>query len=194
MILATAIILIILLILICILVVPFNIFLMLNVKGRKIEGNFRLTWMKIRLFKKEFPEDKVKKKKVKKEDKKQKFDIKSLPRIISLLYQSLPHFKRIFKAFLKSTTFQKFNLKLKLGLGSPYDTVVVSGYLYSIIALMNIIPKVSLSLEPDFQNARLEVLVDLNIKIRLFWIVLELLRAFTKKSVRSLLNEFRKMR
>jgi len=77
-------------------------------------GYFKLTWMKIRLFQKEFPdkEDKEKKKKkeAKKEEKEQKFNINRLPKIITLLCQSSPYLMRVFNAFLKSITFKRFIL------------------------------------------------------------------------------------
>lgn len=191
MILTAAIILILILIFICILVVPFNILINLNVCGLKINGNFKLIWMKIRLFQKEFPD---KEEKEIKEEEKQKFPIERIPLIISLLYESSPYLIRIFNAFLKSTSFEKFSLKLILGLGSSYDTAIISGYLYALMPLLNLIPKASFSLEPDLQNERLEASINLKIKIRLLWIVIELLRAVIKKPVRSLLNELRKMR
>jgi len=193
-ILATTIILIIILIFVCILVVPFNILLFLNVEGKDFSGYFKLTWMRIRLFQKEFPDGEVNEKETIKEDKEQKFDFARIPKIMSLLYQASPHLMRIFRAFLKSTTFEKLELKLRLGLGSPYDTVMISGYLYSLMAVMNLIPRINLYLEPDFQKGRLEANINLNIKIKLLWIVLETIRAITKKPVRSLLNELRKMR
>lgn len=191
MILTAAIILILILIFICILVVPFNILINLNVCGLKINGNFKLIWMKIRLFQKEFPD---KEEKEIKEEEKQKFPIERIPLIISLLYESSPYLIRIFNAFLKSTSFEKFSLKLIRGLGSSYDTAIISGYLYALMPLLNLIPKASFSLEPDLQNERLEASINLKIKIRLLWIVIELLRAVIKKPVRSLLNELRKMR
>jgi hypothetical protein len=198
MILAAAIILILMLIFTCILVVPFSILLKLNVRGLKINGNFKLTWMKIRLVQKKFPEKSKEKKKPerkeKEEDKKQKFDIERLPKIISLIYESSPYLIRIFSAFLKSTRFEKLSFKLTLGLGSPYDTAIISGYLYALMPLLNLIPNACFSLEPDLLNERLEATVNLKISIRLLWIVIESLRVVIKKPVRSLLNEFRKMR
>jgi hypothetical protein len=179
-------------------VVPFSILLKLNVRGLKINGNFKLTWMKIRLVQKKFPEKSKEKKKPerkeKEEDKKQKFDIERLPKIISLIYESSPYLIRIFSAFLKSTRFEKLSFKLTLGLGSPYDTAIISGYLYALMPLLNLIPNACFSLEPDLLNERLEATVNLKISIRLLWIVIESLRVVIKKPVRSLLNEFRKMR
>jgi hypothetical protein len=180
-------------------VIPFNLLLNLNVSGLKIDGYFKLTWMKIRLVQKKFPEKKEKEKKKtekkeKEEDKERKFDVKKLPKIISLLYESSPYLLRIFNAFLKSTTFKKLSLKLTLGLGSPYDTAIISGYLSALMPLLNLIPNSCFSLEPDLLNERFEVTITLKISIKLLWIVIELLRAIIKKPVRSLLNELRKMR
>lgn len=196
MILAIAIILILILFLVCILVIPFNIFLNLNVNGLKINGYFKLTWIKIKLFRREFPDKEIKEKKkeIKEEGKEQKFDIGRLPRIISLLYESSPHLIRIFNAFLKSTNFQKFSFKLVLGLGSPYDTALISGYLYALMPLLNLIPKLCFIFEPNFQKEGIEANINLKIRIRLLWIVIESLMAIIKKPVISLLNELRKMR
>ncbi len=196
-ILATAIILIIVLFFVCVLVVPFNISLKLKTEGLKATGCFKLTWIKIKLIQKDFPdkkdEDKEKKEK-KEEEKENKFDINRLPKIISLLYESSPYFIRIFNAFLKSTKIEKFSLNLIIGTGSPYDTAKLSGYLYSIIPIMNLIPNTNFFFEPDFINGRFEAIINLKIRIRLFWIVIESLRVVIKKPVRSLINELRKMR
>lgn len=177
--------------------VPFNIFLKLKIGGLEIKGYFKLTWIKIRLFQREFP-DKNKgdneKKEIKEENKKQKFDFRRLPQIISLLYESSSHLIRVFNAFLKSTYFEKLSLNLTLGLGDPVNTAMISGYLWAAASLLNTIPKANLSIEPDFLNERVEGNIIIKIRVRLFWIVIESLRAFTKKPVRSLLNEIRKMR
>lgn len=198
MILAITIILILILFLACILVIPFNIFLNLNVDGLKINGCFKLTWIKIRLVQREVPDkeikEKKKKKEIKEEDKKQKFDSGRLPKIISLLYESSPYLMRIFNAFLKSTTFERLHLKFKLGLGSPYDTALISGYLYALMPLLNLIPKLCFIFEPNFQKEELEATINLKIRIRLLWVVIESIRTVIKKPVRSLLNELRKMR
>ncbi len=194
MIIEIAIILIIVLILLCILVIPFNIFLNLNFQDLKAHGYFKVTWLKIKLFRREFPDKDGKKKDKKDKKDKKEFDIKKLPRIISLLYESSPHLIRIFKAFLKSTNFEIFYLYLKMGLGSPYDTAITSGYVYALFSIINIYPQLCLQLEPDFIEEGISAEVDITIRVRLLWIVLELIRAITKKPVRNLINEMRKMR
>jgi len=171
-------------------VIPFDILLNLNVDGLKISGYFKLTWIRIRLLQSKFPD----KKEVKREEDNKQFDFKKLPRIISLLYQSSPYILRIFNALLKSSRFERFNMNLKLGLGSPYNTALISGYLFALIPLLNLIPEIYLSFEPDFHKEKLNATMNLKIKIRLLRIVIELLKALTKKPVRSLIKELRTMR
>ena len=188
----TAIILIILIVIIGILVVPFHIYLNIYNTGFKVEGTFRLTWMKIKLIQREIPPEKQSQKK---ENKKEtEFEISRIPKILSLLIESWPYLERVFNSFLKSTSFEIFSLNLTLGLGDPADTAMVSGYFWAASSLLNMIPKAYISLEPDFLNEKLEVNATLKMKIRLFWMVVEIIRAFTKKPVRALLKELRETR
>lgn len=192
MLIVTIIILIISLIIIGILVVPFHMHLKVYNVDFNVKGSFKLTWIKLKLIQREISSKKqVEKKENKKEN---KLEISSIPKIISLIIESWPHLKRVLYAFLKSTSFQKCSLNLKLGLGDPVDTAMISGYFHSISPLLNIIPEAYITLEPDFINDKIECNLILEIKIRLFWIVVEVIRAFTKKSVRKLFSELRKMR
>ncbi|OEC87043.1 MULTISPECIES: DUF2953 domain-containing protein [Methanobacterium] len=192
MLIATAIILIILIIVTGILVVPFHIYLNIYNTGFKITGTFRLTWMKIKLIQREIPSEKQAPKK--ENEKETKFEISRIPKILSLLVESWPYLERVFNSFLKSTSFEIFSLNLILGLGDPADTATVSGYFWAASSLLNLIPNAYISLEPDFLNEKIEADATLKIKIRLFWIVVELIRAFTKKPVRALLKELRETR
>jgi len=176
----------------CILVIPFDILLYINFVNYKIDGYFKLKWLIIRLYQKKFPEDKKKKEKA--EKKEQKFDIQRIPRLISYFYDSLPYFIRLFKSFLKSIDLENFNFKLILGLDSPYDTAITGGYLQGIFSIFNVIPQIHLQIQPDFSKERIDAEIKLKIKIKLFWIIVELLRAITKKPVRNLINEIRKAR
>lgn len=189
----TAIILILLLILLAILVVPFQIDLNLYKEGSKVRGNFRISWMKIRFLQRKIPSKKKEKEK-KKKDKKEKFDVERFLKIISNFGDALPYFERIFTALWKSITIEKFSLKFIIGFYSPAETAMVSGYLWSLASVANIIPNTRLTVEPDFQEERLDLSTTLKLKLRLFWIVIEFIRAFTKKPVRSFISELRRMR
>lgn len=178
--------------------VPFHICLDLYNEGFKIHGNFKLTWMKLKLIQKEIPpkEEKkeTKKTKEKRAKEKSKFDINRIPRIISLLVESLPYLQRILNAFLRSTSFEKLYLNITFGSGDPVNTAIINGYLWSVASLINIIPNTYFSIEPDFLKTRLNFYLVMDIKIRLLWIVIESIRAFIKKPVRLLIGELRKMR
>lgn len=192
MLVATAIILIILLIIAGILAVPFYIHLNVYNAGFKLKGNFRLTWMRIKLIQRKIPPEKQPEKK--EGEKENKFEINRIPKILSLLIEAWPYLERVFNSFLKSTSFEIFSLNLTLGLGDPADTAMCSGYFWAADSLLNSIPKAYISLEPDFLNERIDVNINLKFKIRLFWIVIEFIRAFTKKPVRMLFKELRDIR
>ena len=196
MLIATAIILIILLVVVGILVVPFHIYLNVYNTGFKVKGTFRLTWMKIKLIQREIPPEKPaeKKENEKENEKKNKFEISHIPKIFSLLIEAWPYLERVFNGFLKSTSFEIFYLNLTMGLGDPADTAMFSGYFWAASSLFNMIPNTYISLEPDFLNEQIKADITLKLKIRLFWIVVEIIRAFTKKPVRVLFKELREFR
>jgi hypothetical protein len=180
------------LIIVGILVVPFNIHLNLTNTGFNVKGNFKLTWIKIKLIQREVTQNKETQKEESK--KKNEFNIKNIFKIISLSIESWPYLKRVLSAILKSTSIQKFSLNLNVGLGDAVDTARITGYLWALASLINVKPNVYLSIQPDFQKEHLDAKLILNIRIRLLMIIIELVRAFTKKPVRKLFNELRKMR
>jgi hypothetical protein len=179
-----AIILILALILLGILLIPFHISFYFQKSGKEMGGKLKLSWMRIRLIQRDIPpqEEEEKKEKNKKE---RKFESKKLIKSIKLFWKSLDHLIPILTTFLKSLTLEKFSLNLNLGFGSPVDTAMTSGYFWSLASVMNVIPPISLSLTPDFQKERIDGSVELNIKLKLFWIVVESIKAFTKKPVRE---------
>lgn len=189
---AAIIILIIILILIGILVVPFQISLELYRRNAVNSGHFKLSWLKIRFINRKFPSDKPKKKTKQKKGK--RIDFNRIPKIIVLFGESLPYMARIFKAFLKSVSIKKISINPVIGLDSPADTAMISGYLWGLSSILNIIPNMCLTVQPDFHNERLEGSLVMDVKLRLLWITIESIRAFTKKPVRSLLGELRAMR
>lgn len=156
-------------------------------RGSVIHGDFKIRLMKIKLFHKKIPPKKKKKEKKKKKP----FDRKRILRIISLLWESLPYLTRIWNAFLKSISIEKFSFDFIIGLNSPVDTAVVSGYFWSLASVVNVIPNAHLSIKPDFKEERLDGSMIVKLKFRLFWIVASFVKAFTKKPVRLLFKEMR---
>jgi hypothetical protein len=187
------IILIIILILIGVLVVPFQISMQFYRNGSINRGHFKLSWLKIRLIQRKIPSDK-KKKKPKEEKKQKRIDFNRIPKIITLSVESLPYIFNIFKAFLRSISVKKISIDSIIGFSSPADTAIISGYLLGIASLINIIPNTYLNVEPDFNKERIDGSFVIELKLILLWIAIEGLKALTKKPVRSLLGELRKVR
>jgi len=78
-----------------------------------------------------------------------------------------------------------------VGLDSPVDTAMIAGFFWSMNSIINTIPRITVTLNPQFMKPVFEGKVELEFKIRLFWIVAESIRAMTKKPVRSLISEVR---
>jgi hypothetical protein len=183
------IILILALILLGILLIPFHISFYLQKSGNEMEGKFKLSWLRIRLIQRDIPQEEEEEKKEKKKKEKEeetKFNASKLIKVVKLLWEALDYLKPIFNAFLNSLTLEKFFLNLNLGFRSPVDTAMTSGYIWSLASVVNLIPPVSLSVVPDFQKQRMDGSVEISIKLKLFWIVVQFIKAFTKKPVREL--------
>ncbi len=196
---AAIIILIIVLIIIGILVVPFHISLELFRQNKVNQGYLRVRWWKIKIIDRELiqPEKEKKEKKPKR-----KFDVKKLldvlpdmlPKVIPDFIESLPYFMDIMESSLRSISIEKIALNLIFGLGEAADTAMVGGFFYSIAAAVNVIPNTYFSVEPDLRNERLEGSLNIKVKLRLLRIVATSLKVLTKRPVRSLLWELRKLR
>ena len=93
--------------------------------------------------------------------------------------------------FSESITIEKLRLNLALGMDSPVDTAQMAGFFWSILPTVNLIPKVSIHMNPVFMKSTFEGNLEFELKIRLFWIAIEGIKAITKKPIRSLINEVR---
>jgi hypothetical protein len=185
-----------------ILLVPFHITLNLANQGFKYNGYMQVRWLKIRIIKREIPPEKQEEEKQeeeKQEEEKQEKDEKpraqwNLDRIVkvfNLFLEALPHFERIFRAMIRSVDLERFLLDLKFGLDSPVDTAEILGIFWSMASIINLIPKITLNMRPVFMQPTFGGKIELEFKIKLFWIVIESLRAITKKPVRNLIKEVR---
>jgi hypothetical protein len=174
-------------------VVPFQISIQLSRRGSVNEGHFKLSWLKIRLIHRKFPSEK-KEKKPKEEKEQKRIDFNRIPRIITLSVESLPYIFNIFKAFLKSISVKRISIDSVIGFNSPADTAIISGYLWGLASIINSIPNTCLTVEPDFNEERIDGSFMIELKLILLWITIEGLKALTKKPVRSLLGELRKVR
>ena len=176
-----------------IMLIPFHITLNLDNKGLDYNVYFKVTWLRIRILQREIPakeEEKEEKKEVEKKAKAE-WTLNRIIKIFNLFLESMPYFENIFYAFLRSITIEKLKLNLALGMDSPVDTAQMAGFFWSLLPTVNLIPKVSIHMNPVFMKSTFEGNLEFEVKIRLFWIAVEGLKAITKKPVRSLINEFR---
>ncbi|MEG3225285.1 MAG: hypothetical protein BME94_07165 [Methanobacteriales archaeon Met13] len=187
------IIIVIVLIILSFLLIPFHISLWLSKTGKSLQGDFKLRWLGLTIFKRKIPS--VKSPSHKKEDKdevkKQKWDIERIKKTVRLGGDAWPHLKRILQALLNSMKLEKLSLDLNLGLESPADTAVVTGYIWAFTESTRYLIPADISVTPDFQNQIMDGSFNIDIKMKLLRITLNLIRAITKKPVRSLFNELR---
>ena len=176
------------LILLAFLLIPLHISFYLQKRDTNIRGNFKVTWLKIRLIQRNIPPEEKKK-----EKKERKFDLNQLLKVINQFYDAFDYLKPLFQAFLKSITLEKVSLDLNLGFYSPVTTALISGYFWSISSVLNLIPPVNLSINPDFQKSKMDGSLELTLKLKLLWIVAAFIKAFTKKPVRELFGSLREM-
>ncbi len=176
-----------------IMLIPFHITLNLNNKGLDYNGYFKVTWLRIKILKREIPEKEEKKEEKKEVEEKPKAEwtLDRIIKIFNLFLESMPYLENIFYAFLRSITIEKLNMNLSLGMDSPVDTAQMAGFFWSLLPTVNLIPKVSIRMQPVFMKSTFEGNLEFKLKIRFFWITVEALKAITKKPVRSFINEVR---
>jgi hypothetical protein len=184
------IILVIVILLASIMMIPFHITLNLGNEGLEFKGYFKVTWMRIKILKQEIPSKEEKKEKPEKKEKAE-WNLERIIKVLNLFLDALPHFKKVLNAFFRSFTLVRLNLDLKLGMDSPVDTAQLAGVFWSISPMVNLIPRVSLHMRPVFMKTTFEGNLELELKLKLLWIVVESLRAITKKPVRNFINEVR---
>ncbi|MCC7549940.1 MAG: DUF2953 domain-containing protein [Methanobacterium sp.] len=196
------IILILVLILLSFLLIPLKISLHLNKHGSQIKGRFSLYWIGIRFFSKKIPEEekeedkkkkKEKKEKAEKEEEKGKFDLKRILKIINLFLDAWPHLYRVLVAIVRSFTLEKFSLNLTMGMESPADTALFTGYIWSFTYPLNALTGIEMVITPDFQRRVLDGELKVEVRLKLIGIVTEAIRAYMKKPVRQFISEIRSL-
>lgn len=190
-----AIILILALILLLILFIPFHISFYLNKNEKDIRGNFKVSWLRIRLFKTNIPpkkKDKQEKPENKEEGQKTKFTIDNIFMLLNKFTAAFDYLLPVLCAFLNSVKLERLSLNLNLGFISPVNTALFSGYFWSVSSVLNIIPTLNLTITPDFQKPRYDGCFNFKLNLTLYRIFWASLKALTKKPVRELLWCIRK--
>lgn len=199
------IILILVLILLSFLLIPLKLSLNLKKHGSQIKGKFSLIWLGIRVFSREIPEEKDEdeKEKIKKDedekkeiekeekDKKDKYNVDRILKILNLFLDAWPHIHRLLVTIYYSFSLEKFSLNLTMGLESPADTAMFTGYIWAFTNPLTALTPIHVLVTPEFNRRVLDGDLQMDVKLKLFWIVVEAIRAYTKKPVRELIKEAR---
>ncbi len=191
-----AIFLVIVLIIFSFLLIPFQLSLWLTKKNQSLNGDLKISWLGLTFFKRKIPSPKASReeKKEKKEDeKKQEWNLERIKKALSHLRESWPYLVRILQSIIGSITIRKIELDLQLGLESPADTAIITGYIWALTeSTRYLVPSsLDISVHPDFENKILDGFLDLELKFRLYSVTKEVAWAITKKPVRSLISEMR---
>lgn len=78
-----------------------------------------------------------------------------------------------------------------MGLESPADTALFTGYIWAFTYPLNALTRINTIITPDFDRRILDGNLELDVKLKLGGVVIEAIRAYTKKPVRELIHELR---
>jgi hypothetical protein len=189
---------------------PIHISMDLAKKGPLIQGSYRIRWFGITFYKGEIlpptAEEMVKswgeekdramaeaeKERMAEEKLKEEKKRKRQPPLPSPdpkdLMEALPALARLFRNLIKSINLETISCRVSFGFYDPADTAIISGYLWSIISAIGLY-RADICIEPYFEGERLDGSFLADIKARLLWIVLALIKALGEEKIRRLIIE-----
>lgn len=101
------------------------------------------------------------------------------------LMEALPALVRLFKNLIKSISLETISCRVSFGFDDPADTAIISGYIWSMVSAIGLY-RADLCIEPYFEGERLDGNLLADIRARLFWIVLALIKALGEEKIRRL--------
>ncbi|HXQ91667.1 MAG TPA: DUF2953 domain-containing protein [Nitrososphaerales archaeon] len=188
-----AIVLIILLLLVlAVLLIPFHVILTASVSQSSRVFNVALSWLGVTLWRTKPTAPKEPKKEIKKEEpEKKELGISRIVRILFSLRDSIPALLVLVRSFRRALHVQRLDMNFTFGLGDPADTAILSGYLWSFAWILKFVPSVSFSFRPDFEMVGLDGAIKFEARVRMLFLVIGFLRAYSKKPFRRLIKEVR---
>lgn len=186
---------------------PFSISLNFSKDGPLVQGFYRIGWLGITLWKGVIsppaPEETMKapiaesveeKAKEKAERKAEEIPKEHKPHHMAgpdpkELVEVLPALARVFMDLVRSISMERISCRLSFGLDDPADTAAMSGYLWSIASVIGLY-RANICIEPYFEGERLDGSLLAEVKARLLWIALVLVKAlFREEKIRKLIIE-----
>jgi hypothetical protein len=197
--------LIILLIVACLLVIPFHLSLQLVKDGSFMNGSYSISWLGLALHKgdispTEIPEiseptgerEEVAEKTLERPPEQEpegkgpqptrpEFDIKKM-------IDALPALARVLMDMVRSVKIEMLSCRIAFGLSDPADTAAVSGYLWAVLSALGH-GKAEISIEPFFDRASLDGSFLTELRARMLWMAIALLKALREEKIRNLARE-----
>jgi DUF2953 family protein len=174
------------------LLIPFHIILAASVAQSSRVFSIAFSWLGLTLWRNKPTGPKVLEEEKKKEKpKKREPGISRLVRIVSSLRDSIPALSILAGSFRRAVHIQRLDMNVTLGLGDPADTAIVAGYIWSFAWILNRVPSVSFSFRPNFEMFGLDGSIRAEAKVRMLFLVVGFLRAYSKKPFRKLIKEAR---
>ena len=108
---------------------------------------------------------------------------------LGTLIDAFPAVAKLLRNLLRSIEFQEISCSLCIGLNDPVQTALMSGYLWSIASMLGLF-RANISIEPCFEEERLEGEFSTRLSVRLLWTMLAFINALREGKIRRLLLEF----
>ncbi len=182
-----------LVLILCVLLIPFQVFLEASMTGTSAKNSIKVRWLGLTVWRTKpqerrrgSAEAKTTKKKPRRE-----FDARRLLRILRLLRDSGSAFAIIVGSIRRAVTIRRVSADVTFGLGDPAETALLAGYLWSVTWIPNLSPRISLSVRPDLESVRLDGSISAQSSVTLFPLVVGFLRAYSQRSFRLLIKEVR---
>lgn len=186
------------------LIVPFYLSFYLNTEGFYICGFFKVKWLGITLYKRDFPFPENSDDRTGEENKKKPVGkIKGIdknavesgfkpdhawfskdPRI---LIEAIPAFFRVLDGLAGSIHVEHILCEVMFGLSDPADTAAIYGYLCALTSVVSV-PGTCIRIDPYFEGERLTGCLNAEIRSRLIWVFVVSINALREKSIRRLLK------
>ena len=115
-------------------------------------------------------------------------DFQRPPGLKTLIY-AFPAIAKLLENLLRSIKFQDMSCSLLIGLNDPVQTAMTSGYLWSIASILGLF-RANISIEPCFEEERLEGEFSTRLSVILLWTMLAFISALREANIRRLLLEF----
>ena len=134
-----------------------------------------------------FSEDKEKEGLEKEASEIEESDLQRPPGLRTLI-DAFPAITKLLRNLLRSIKFQDISCSLCIGLNDPVQTALMSGYLWSIASILGLF-RANISIEPCFEEERLEGEFSTRLSVRLLWTMLAFINALREGKIRRLLLE-----